>query len=100
MIEDVVVGLKDAVGEPVVPEEVPDALDRVESGHAAAAANERDIARDGEVSRAVPSGLIEQRDGCGQTSVVSLLTAIHLVPVVRFRFLKARFGEPPAETVV
>ena len=33
MVDEIVVGFEDAVGEPVVAHELPDVLDRVSSGH-------------------------------------------------------------------
>ena len=59
VVEDVVVGSEDAVGEPVVAHELPDVLDRVELGAFRRQRDDGDVGRHDEVRRQVPAGLIE-----------------------------------------
>src|SRR5215210_5790518 len=63
MLEDVVVGAEDAVGEPVVADELPDVLDRVELGAFGGQRDERDVRRHDELVGQVPSGLVEDEYG-------------------------------------
>ena len=63
VIEDVLIGFEDAVGEPVVAHELPDVFDRVEFWRAGRQFHERDIPRHDEFRRRVPAGLIDQDDG-------------------------------------
>jgi len=65
VIDDVVVGLEDAVGEPVVADELPDVFDRVEFGRLRRQWHQGDIVGDVELRRKVPAGLIEQQNGMG-----------------------------------
>jgi hypothetical protein len=65
MVEDVVVGLEDAVGEPVLADVLPDVLDRVELGRFWWQRHEGDVAGEVELAREVPAGLVEQQDGMG-----------------------------------
>jgi len=65
MIDDVVEGLKHAVGEPVVAHELPEVLDRVELGRARGQEDDRDIGRDDELVGGVPTRLIDEQDGMG-----------------------------------
>ena len=63
VVDDVVVGFEDAVGQPVVPHELPDVFGRVEFGTLWRQGNERDVGWDGELGRHMPTGLIKQENG-------------------------------------
>ena len=63
VIDDVVVGCENPVGEPVVAHELPDVLDRVELGAFRRQGDEGDGVRHGEPFRYVPSGLVEEEHG-------------------------------------
>lgn len=63
VVEDVGVGCEDAVAEPVVAHELPEVLDRVESGGARRQRQQGDVGRHSELPGGVPAGLIEQQDG-------------------------------------
>jgi hypothetical protein len=65
MVEDIVVGSKNAVGEPVVAHELPDVFDRVEFGRFGWQRHQGDVVRDVELVREVPAGLVEQQHGVG-----------------------------------
>ena len=72
VVEYIVVGEEHAVGEPVVADELPDVLDRVEFWALRRQWHERDVGRYGELVRQVPSRLVDEecgvtarRDGCG-----------------------------------
>ena len=63
VVEDIVVGEEHAVGEPVVADELPDVLDRVEFGALRRQWHERDVGRYGELVRQVPSRLVKEQYG-------------------------------------
>ena len=63
MIDDVLAGFEDAVGEPVVAHELPGVLGRVELGRLWRQQHDADIVGEVERLRGVPSGLIEKQDG-------------------------------------
>lgn len=63
VIEDVVVGLEDAVREPVVAQKLPDVFDGIEFRGTRRQRHQGDVAWDDEVLGDVPSGLVEQHDG-------------------------------------
>src|SRR5262249_16789318 len=65
MVDEIVVGFEDAVGEPVVAHELPDVLDRVELWALRRQQNDGDIGRHEEARGQVPAGLIDQEDGVG-----------------------------------
>ena len=65
MGDDIVVVAEDAVGEPVVAEELPDVFDGIEFGRARRQRQESDIVRHDEPAGEVPSGLVEDEDGMG-----------------------------------
>lgn len=65
VIEDVLVGMEDAVGEPVVPHELPDVFDRVQFWRPRRQRQQRDVVGDAKVTGAVPTGLVEDDDGVG-----------------------------------
>ena len=65
VVDDVVVGLEDPVGEPVIAHELPDVLDRVELGASRRQRQQGDVGGDDQLGRPVPSGLIEDDDGMG-----------------------------------
>ena len=62
MVEQVLVGREDAVGEPVVAHELPDILDGVQLRALGRQGYEGDVGRDDEVVGHVPSGLIEEKN--------------------------------------
>ena len=63
MVEDVVVGLEDTVGEPIVAHELPDVFYGVELGRFRRQRQERDVVWNGQLRRNMPSGLIEDENG-------------------------------------
>jgi hypothetical protein len=65
MVDEIVVGCEDAIGEPVVAHELPDIFLGVEFGAFGRQRNEGDVVRHGETSRHVPAGLIDQEHGVG-----------------------------------
>ena len=65
VVEDVGIGSKDAVSEPVVPHELPEVLDRVEFGRAGREGHQGDVVRHGQLPGGVPAGLIEEEHGVG-----------------------------------
>ena len=65
MIEDVVVGAEDAIGEPVVADQLPDVFDRVELGRFGRQRDQGDVEGDIELVGEVPAGLVEQQHGMG-----------------------------------
>src|SRR2546426_1744617 len=65
MVDEIVVGFEDAVGEPVVAHELPDVLDRVELWALRRQQNDGDVGRHEEARGQVPAGLVDQEDGVG-----------------------------------
>ncbi len=65
MSDDVIVGLEDSVGQPIIADELPDVFDRVEFGRFGWQRHEGDVVGNVELRREVPAGLIEQQDGVG-----------------------------------
>ena len=65
VVEDVVAGAEDAVGEPVLPHELPDVFDRVELGRLGRQRQQGDVVGDVELVGHVPAGLIEHDQGVG-----------------------------------
>jgi hypothetical protein len=65
VVDDVVVGSEDAIGEPVFAHELPDIFDRIEFGRFRRQRHQRDVFRDVELIGEMPTGLIEQQDGMG-----------------------------------
>lgn len=63
MIEDGLVGGKDAVAEPVLAQELPEVFDWVEFGRACWQGQQGDVGREHELLGRVPAGLIEQQHG-------------------------------------
>ena len=63
VIDDVVVGVEDAVGQPVVAHELPDVFGRIEFEAFWRQGNEGDVGGDGELCGRVPPRLIEQQNG-------------------------------------
>lgn len=57
--EDVIVGLEDAVGEPVLSQELPDVFDGIEFGRPRRQRHEGDVGWDDQVLGDVPTGLVE-----------------------------------------
>ena len=64
-IDDIVVGLEDPVGQPVVAHELPDVLGRVQFGRPWRQGQECQIGRDLQLVGGVPTGLIEEDDALG-----------------------------------
>ena len=62
---DLILGLEDAVGEPVAAQELPDVLDRIELRGAWRQMQECDVGWDGEPGGGMPSGLIQNDDRFG-----------------------------------
>ena len=62
MIEEIVVGFEDAIGQPVVAHELPDVLDRVELRAFGWQQQKCDVWRNFELGGRAPSRLIEQQD--------------------------------------
>ena len=65
MVDEVVVGCEDAIGEPVVAHELPNVFHRVEFGGFWRQGDDGDVGRHGEAHRHVPAGLIDQQHGVG-----------------------------------
>ena len=63
MVDDVVVGFEDAVRQPVVAQELPDVLGRIEFGAFWRQRQNGDVGGNGELLRRVPAGLIEDENG-------------------------------------
>src|SRR3954454_25157888 len=63
MVEDVGVGAEDAVREPVVADELPDVLDRIEFRRYRWQRPEGDVGGNVELVRALPGGPIQELDG-------------------------------------
>ena len=63
MVDDVVIGFKDAVGEPVVSHELPDVFCRVEFRAFGRQRQNGDVGGKVELVRHMPAGLIEQEHG-------------------------------------
>lgn len=63
VVEDVVVGLEDAVRQPVVAHELPDIFDRIELGAFGRQGHDADIVWQLEPVGGVPSGLIDEQHG-------------------------------------
>ena len=61
VVDDVVEGFEDTVGQPVCPHELPDVFLWIELGRAWRQRQERDVSWSPEVLGAVPSGLIEDQ---------------------------------------
>jgi len=62
VVDDVLVGLEDAVGEPVISHELPDVFDGVEFGRFRRQRQDGDVCWDGEVVGHVPSRLVHDEN--------------------------------------
>jgi hypothetical protein len=62
-VDDGVVVFEDAVREPVLAQILPNVLDRVEFWRPRRQQDRRDVLGHGELSRRVPAGAIEQKNG-------------------------------------
>lgn len=62
-VDDGVVALEDAVGEPVLAQVLPDVLDRVQFRCSGRQEDQRDVPGDAELCGGVPAGSVEQQDG-------------------------------------
>ena len=65
VIEDVIVGSEDAVGEPVVTDELPDVLGGIQLRGAWRERHQGDVVGDLESIGRMPAGLIQKDDGMG-----------------------------------
>ena len=65
MVDEIVVGFEDAIGEPVVAHELPDVFLGVEFGAFRRQGDDGDVGRHGEAHRHVPACLIDQEHGVG-----------------------------------
>jgi hypothetical protein len=63
VVKKVLVACEDAVGDPVVAQELPDIFDRIEFGTLRRQRDESDVLRPDEAARQMPTGLIEQKRG-------------------------------------
>ena len=63
VFKKVLVACEDAVGDPVVAQELPDGFDRIEFGTLRRQRDESDVLRHDEAGRQMPTGLIEQKRG-------------------------------------
>ncbi len=63
MVDEIIVGFEDAVGEPVVAQELPDVFDRIELGTFRRQCHDGDVGWHDETRRHVPAGLIDQEHG-------------------------------------
>jgi hypothetical protein len=63
MVDEIIVGLEDAVREPIVAHELPDVFHRVELGAFRRQGDDGDVGRNDEPRRRVPAGLIGQEHG-------------------------------------
>jgi hypothetical protein len=62
VVEQVLVGCEDTVGEPVVTDELPDVFDRVQFRALGRQGHESDVGWNDEVMREMPSGLVEEEN--------------------------------------
>jgi hypothetical protein len=65
MVEDVGIGVEDAVGQPVLPHELPDVLHRIQLRAFRRELHQGDVRRHRQVARGVPACLIQQQHGMG-----------------------------------
>jgi hypothetical protein len=65
MVDDVVVGFEDAIGEPIVPHELPDIFHGVELWAFRRQRDDGDVVGHNEACRQVPAGLIDQEHSVG-----------------------------------
>ena len=65
MIEDFIIGLEDAVGEPIIAHELPDVFDWIELGTFGWQREDADIVGYDECPGHMPTGLIHEHDGMG-----------------------------------
>jgi hypothetical protein len=59
MVDEIVIRFENAIGEPVVADELPDVFHRVEFGAFRRQGDNGDVGRHNEARRHVPSGLID-----------------------------------------
>jgi hypothetical protein len=65
MVDEVVVGFEDAIGEPIVPDELPDVFHGVELWAFRRQRDDGDVVGHNEACRQVPAGLIDQKHSVG-----------------------------------
>jgi hypothetical protein len=63
VVDEIVVGFEDAVGEPVIAQELPNVLDRVELGRLRRQRQDGYVDGNNQSRRHVPTGLIDQENG-------------------------------------
>lgn len=63
VVDEIVVGVEDAVRQPVVTHELPDVLDRVQLVAFRRKRHQRDVGRHDEMAGQVPTSLIEEENG-------------------------------------
>ena len=63
VVDEIVVGFEDAIGEPIVAQELPDVFDRIELGTFRRQRHNGDVWWHDESRRQVPAGLIDQEYG-------------------------------------
>ena len=71
-VYDGVVVLEDGVREPVLAEILPDVLGWIQLGRSRRQEDRRDVFRQDELARRMPSGAIEQQDGVRALSYITL----------------------------
>ena len=62
-VEDVLIGLEDAAGEPVLAQVLPDVLDRVEFGRSRRQQDDREVLGNLQLVGPVPTGAVHKDDG-------------------------------------
>ena len=65
VIDDVALRAEDAIGQPVVSDELPDVLDRVQLGAFGRQRQQADVGRHQQSIRQVPAGLVDEQDRMG-----------------------------------
>jgi len=74
VVDEIVVGFKDAVGEPVVTQELPDVFDRIELGTFRRQRNNGDVWWHDESRRQMPAGLIAKSTACAPGATVAAIS--------------------------
>jgi hypothetical protein len=65
VVDEIVIGFEDAIGEPVVAHKLPDVFDWVELGAFRRQSDDGDVGWHDEACRHVPTSLIDNKDGVG-----------------------------------
>src|SRR4051794_7267003 len=104
VVEDVAVGGEDAVGDPVLPQELPDVFHGVQLRRLGREQHEGDVGRDHEPLRLMPARLVHQDEGMRpggnrlRDPEREVQTGIGPVPVSRVR-IRDRGASDPADRV-